>query len=102
MLKKLKKSKYSDDKKLLKLIDLAENNNEQFHGNNEKIVPIRLDQVEKREIDRSMLYSEDGPFQFMHIDIANLEFLGKSGTTCRNALSIIDLSSSKCYVYPMR
>ena len=34
-----------------------------------------------------MLYSEDGPFQFMHADIANLEFLGKSGTTSRNALS---------------
>ena len=49
-----------------------------------------------------MLHSEDGPFQFMHIDIANLEFLGKSGTTSRNALSIIDLYSSKCYVYLMR
>ena len=34
-----------------------------------------------------MLYSEDGPFQFMHVDIANLGFLGKSGTTSRNALS---------------
>ena len=33
-----------------------------------------------------MLYSEDGPFQFMHVDIVNLEFLGKSGTS-RNALS---------------
>ena len=49
-----------------------------------------------------MLHSEDGPFQFMHIDIANLEFLGKSGTPSRNALSIIDLYSSKCYVYLMR
>ena len=41
------------------------------------------------------------PFQFMHGDIANLELLGKSVTTSRQALLIADLYSSKCYAYPM-
>ena len=98
-LRKLKKSKYSNDKKLLKLIDPAENNIEQFNVNNENIVPIRLNYVEKKEIDRSTLCSLDGPFQLMHPDITNLEFLGKSATTPRYALLIVGLYASKCYVY---
>ena len=102
MLKKLKKSKYSDDKKLLKLIDLAENNTEQFNENNENIAPVRLDYFEKRKTDRSTLYSMDGPFQLMHTHIANLEFLGKSATTPKYALSVVDFNSSKCNVYPMQ
>ena len=102
MLKKLKKSKYSDHKKLLKLINLAENNIAQFNENNQNSVPIRQDYLEKRKIDRSKLYSMDGLFRLMHTDIANLEFLGKSVTTPRYALLIVDLYSSKCYIYPTR
>ena len=56
---KLKKSKYSKDSKLLKLINLADN---KIFSDDDK-VPIRPDYVEKREIDRSILYSFDGPFQ---------------------------------------
>ena len=44
----------------------------------------------------------DGPFQLMHPDITNLEFLGKSATTPRYALLIVGLYSSKCYVYPIQ
>ena len=102
LLKKLKKSKYSNDKKLLKLIDLAENNIEQFNENNENIVPARLNYVEEKEIDRSTLCSLDSPFQLMHPDITNLEFLGKSATAPRYALLIVGLYSSKYYVYPIQ
>ena len=56
---KLKKSKYSKDSKSLKLINLADN---KIFSDDDK-VPIRTDYVEKREIDRSILYSFDGPFQ---------------------------------------
>ena len=38
----------------------------------------------------------------MHGDIANLEFLGKSATVPKYALLIVDLFSSKVYVYPMQ
>ena len=82
LFKKLKKSRYPGDKKLLKLINLAENNIEQSNENNENIMPIRLDCVEKREIDRSTLYIMDGPFQLMHADIANFVF-------SKNLLSLI-------------
>ena len=37
----------------------------------------RTNFVEKREIDHSTLYSFNAPFQLLHADIANLEFLGK-------------------------
>ena len=38
----------------------------------------------------------------MHADIANLEFLGKSATVPKYALLIVDLFSSKVYVYLMQ
>ena len=51
---KLKKSTNVNDKKLLKLIHVAENSIEQFNRSDNKI-PIRSDYVEKIEIDRSTL-----------------------------------------------
>ena len=58
LLKKLKKSKYERDSELLKLIDSADNKD--FLDDNK--VPTGADYVEKRETDRSTLYSFDGPF----------------------------------------
>ena len=49
---------------------------------------MKLDYVEKTEIDRSTRYIFNGPFQLMHGDIANLEFLGKSATVPKYALLI--------------
>ena len=85
--KNLKRSTYINDKKLLKLINVSENSIEGFNKNDNEI-SIRLDYVEKREIDRSTLYSFNSPFQLMHADIANLEILGKSATV-RYALLIV-------------
>ena len=82
---------------LLKLIGLVE----QSIDDEEKI-PTRVGYVEKREIDRSTLYSFDGPFQLIHANVGNLEFLGKSAKTPRYVLLAVDLYSSKVYVYPMR
>ena len=56
---------------LLRLRNLAEQ-----QTNDENKVPTKVDYVEKREIDRSTLYSFDNPFQLVHADIGNLEFLG--------------------------
>ena len=89
LLKKLKKSPFTKDNKIKKI--------------NDDKVPIRLDYVEKREIDRSTVYSFDFPFQLLHADVGNLEFLGKLASVPNYALLIVDLYSSKvCYVYPMR
>ena len=97
LLKKFKKSKYAKDSLFLKLIYLVDNKLE-----DEEKVPTRVDYVEKREIDRSTLYSFDGSFQLIDADVWNLEFLGKSTTTPRHVLLILDLYSSKVYVYLMR
>ena len=102
LLKKLKKSPYTKDKQLLKLIDLREKKKKKI---NDDKVPIMLDYVEKREIDRSTVYSFDFPFQLLHADVGNLEFLGKLASVPNYALLIVDLylySSKVYYVYPMR
>ena len=57
--------------------------------------------LKKREIDRSTLYSFDGPFQLIHVHVGNLEFLWKSAISPRYVLLVVDLYSSKVYVYPM-
>ena len=48
-----------------------------------------------------MLYSFNAPFQLLHADVANLEFLGKSVSVLNYALLIVDLYSSRVYVDPM-
>ena len=58
LLKKLKKSKYEKDTELLKLINLA--GGKDFLDDDK--VPTRTDYLEKREIDRSTLYSFDSLF----------------------------------------
>ena len=102
LLKKLKKSSYCEEKLFLKLIDLIENDIDQINQTKEIQIPTRLDYVEKREIDSSALYSSDGPFHFIHVDVASLEFLGKLVTTPNYALLIVDFYPSKVFVYPMR
>ena len=68
----------------------------------ETIMGNRTDYVEKREIDRSTLCSFDGPFELLHVDVGNLEFLGKNDTFLQYLLVIVDLYSSKVYTYSMR
>ena len=101
MLKKLKNLSYLEDKKLADLISRAENF-DSINKNDLKTLLIRLDYVEKREIDRSTLYSADGPFQLAHADIVDLRFLGKSATNPKYCLVPVDVYSSQKFAYPMR
>ena len=57
---------------------------------------------EKNDIDRSTLYSFDGPFQLLHADVVNLELWGISATNPKHYLLFVDLFTSKVYVYPMK
>ena len=98
MLKKPKKSSYEVDKHLLKLINLADSKT--FLDDDK--TPTRTDYVEKREIYRPVLYSFDGPFQLLHPDIGNSEFLGKNATLAQYVLVVVDLYSSKVYNYLMK
>ena len=101
MFKRLKKSSYAEDEKLANLI-LALENFDDLNRKESKTLPIRLDYVEKREIGRSTLYSVDGPFQFVHADIADLRFLGKSATHPKYCCVTVDVHSPKVYAYPMK
>ena len=98
LLRKLKRSTYDVDKQLYKLVNLAESKNFLDDGKQ----PTRADYVEKREIDRSTLYSFDGPFQLLHADVGNLEFLGKNATFPQYVLLVVDLYTSKVYTYSMK
>ena len=96
LLKEFKKSKYEKDSLLLKLIQLTGSN-----FNDKEKTQTRVNYVEEREIDRSTLYSFDGPSQLIHNDLENLELLGKNSTVPKYVLLLVDLFSSKVYVYPM-
>ena len=99
LLLKLKKSKYKDDKNFFKVVNnLLLNNDTVFEPENVN----RTNFVEKREIDHSTLYSFNAPFQLLHADIANLEFLGKNATFPQYVLVIVNLFSSKFYTYSMK
>ena len=90
-MKKFAKSKYKKDSLLLKLILLTDNILE-----DEEKAPTRVEFVEKRQIDRSTFYSFDGPFQLIHADVGNSEFLVTNATIPRHVLLVVDLYSSIC------
>ena len=71
LLQKLKKSKYRTNVLLYKLSNLAEG---KLIFNDDK-APTTADFVDKREIDCSTLYNFNGPFQLIHADAGNIEFL---------------------------
>ena len=78
-------------------------NKDDFDKDKKFSLPIKATYVEKGDdIDRSTLYSFTGPFELLHADIANLQFLGKSAADPKYCLVIVDLLISKTYSYPMK
>ena len=66
-------------------------------------MPLVTPFVDKRtNIDRSTLYSLSKPFEAMHADITDLRFLAKSAVDPKYCLLIVDLFTSKIYVFPMK
>ena len=65
--------------------------------------PLTMQFIEKRsDIDRSTLYSSDGPFQLLQADIAYISFLAKSAVDPKFCLIFVDLFTSKIYTFPMK
>ena len=58
--------------------------------------------IKRKNIDHSTLYSIGKPFELLHADIADLRFLAKSAVDPKYCLLIVDLFTSKIYVYPMK
>ena len=104
LLQKLKKSKYNKDKESGNTFNLLENKEDLFKKDGSRYsIPIKAEYVQKsNDIDRSTLFSVQAPFDFLHADIGNLRFLGKSAADPKYCLLLVDLFTSKIFVYGMK
>ena len=99
LLKKAKMAPYNKDDVFVKLYEQIEDKN--FYKNEN--LPLVTPYIDKKSnIDHSMLYSISRPFEALHADIADLRFLAKSAVDPKYCLLIVDLFTSKIYVYPMK
>ena len=99
ILNKATKSAYDKDKVFVNLYKQLEDKN--FYLNNN--LPLVTPFFNKRsDIDHSALYSISNPFELLHADIADTRFLAKSAVDPKYCLLIVDLFTSKIYVYPMK
>ena len=57
---------------------------------------------QKSDVDHSTLYSISKPFDLVHGDIADTRFLAKSAVDPKYCLLLVDLFTSKIYIYPMK
>ena len=103
LLKRLKKSIYKKDKEFVKDFNLLENKEDLFKQKDGYSIPIKAEFIEKSDdIDRSTLFSIQAPFDLLHADIGDLHFLGKSAADPKYCLLLVDLFTSKIYVYGMK
>ena len=78
LLNKGRKSNYEKDKVFYALFKKIEDK-DVIYDKEEKRVPVYTPFIpQKKNIDRSTLYTVNGPLQFFHADIAYLQFLAKS------------------------
>ena len=71
--------------------------------NNENVIlPAYTSFIEQKNIDRSTLFSIKAPFELIHADIADNNFLAKPSVVPVYCLLFVDLFTSKVYTYPMK
>ena len=98
---KVTKLTFEKDKVLENLYDQLENKN--FKKSNQDILPITTSFYNfKSNVDHSTLYSVGKPFELLHADIADTRFLAKSAVDPKYCLLLVDLFTSKVYIYPMK
>ena len=103
LLKRLKKSTYKKDKEFVKDFNLLENKKDLFKQKDGYSIPIKAEFIKKSDdIDRSTLFSIQAPFDLLHPDIGGLCFLGKSAADPKYCLLLVDLFTSKIYVYGIK
>ena len=56
----------------------------------------------KSNVDHSTLFSISKPFELLHGDIADTRFLARSAVDPKYCLLLVDLFTSKVYIYPMK
>ena len=67
-------------------------------------IPFYTPFVEQRkDIDRlSSSYSIKAPFELVHADVADIRFFSKPAVDPKYCLLVVDIFTSKTYVYPMK
>ena len=101
---KLKNSKYKKDKEFVNSFNLLVGNKADFNKKcDEYSIPIKAEFVSKSgDIDRSTLFSIQAPIDLMHADVGDLHVLGKFAADPKYCLLLVDLFTSKIYVYGMK
>ena len=102
LLNKGRKSVYQKDKVFYNLLKKINDKDVIYDKEKERIPFYTPFTPQKKDIDRSTLFSLNGPMQFFHADIAYLQFLAKSAVDPKFALVCVDLFTSKIYVYTMK
>ena len=100
ILNKASKSFYEKDKVFVNLYNELEDKNFQKTSNTLPIVTPFISS--KSNVDHSTLYSISKCFELLHADIADTRFLAKSAVDRKYCLLLVDLFTSKIYVYPMK
>ena len=81
--------------------DKLENKN--FKRSKQNVLPITTPFYDfKSNVDHSTLYSVGKPFELFLADIADTRFLAKSAVDPKYCLLLVDLFSSKVYIYSMK
>ena len=99
LLNMAKKSTYGKDIVFVNLYNQLEDKS--FYQKNNNLTLVKSFVNKRSNIDHSTLYSISKPFNLLHADIADLIFLAKSTVDPKHYLLIVDLFTSKIYVYPM-
>ena len=102
LLNKGRKSIYEKDKVFYNLLKKIDDKDVIYDKEEERIPFYTPFTPQRKDIDRSTLFSLNGPMQFFHADIAYLQFLAKSAVDPKFALVCVDLFTSKIYVYTMK
>ena len=99
ILNKANKSVYEKDKVFVNLYKPLEDKNFDKKLNVPLVTPFF---TQKNDVDHSTLYSSSKPFDLVHEDIADTRFLAKSAVDPKYFLLLVDLFTSKIYVFTMK
>ena len=99
VLRKATNSAYNKDIVFVNLYEQLKNKN--FYKNDK--LPLVTPFIDKKSnIDHSTLYSISKPFAALHAGITDSKFLAKSAVDPKYCLLIVNLFTSKIYVYPIK
>ena len=99
ILNKANKSVYEKDKVFVNLYKPLEDKNFDKKLNVPLVTPFF---TQKNDVDHSTLYSISKPFDLIHGDIADTRFLMKSAVDPKYCLLLVDLFTSKIYIFPIK